>query len=88
MVPPCPSRPAKLLRGEASFGVIRAACSGTHDRLSRPEVAAAGLHHIAEGGVGAAKAIAEFHSAKPSAPAPWELEEVVGELARSVRDAA
>jgi hypothetical protein len=65
-----------------------AACSGTPDRLSRPEVAAAGLHHIAEGGAGAAKAITVFHFAEPSTPAPWELEEVAGELARSARDAA
>jgi hypothetical protein len=56
--------------------------------LSRPEVAAAGLHHIAEGGAGAAKAITVFHFAEPSTPAPWELEEVAGELARSARDAA
>jgi hypothetical protein len=48
----------------------------------------AGLHHTAEGGASAAKAVVEFHSAKPSAPAPWELEEVAGELARSARDAA
>jgi hypothetical protein len=48
----------------------------------------AGLHRAPEGGAGAARAIAEFRSAKPSAPAPWELEEVAGELARSARDAA
>jgi hypothetical protein len=63
-------------------------CSGTPNRLPRPEVAAAGLHHTAEGGVGAAIAVAEFHSAEPSAPAPWELEEVAGELARSVHNAS
>jgi hypothetical protein len=56
--------------------------------LPRPEVAAAGLHHTAEGGASVAKAVTEFHSAEPSAPAPWELEEVAGELARSARDAA
>jgi hypothetical protein len=65
-----------------------AACSGTPGRSSWPEVAAAGLHHTAEGGAGAARAVTEFRSAKPSAPAPWELEEVAGELARSARDAA
>jgi hypothetical protein len=48
----------------------------------------AGLHHAAEGGAGAVRAIAEFRSAEPLAPAPWELEEVVGELARYARDAA
>jgi hypothetical protein len=48
----------------------------------------AGLHHTAEGGAGAVKAVAEFHSAEPSAPAPWELEEVAGELARSTHDTA
>jgi hypothetical protein len=48
----------------------------------------AGLHHAADGGAGAARAIAEFRSAEPSTPAPWELEEVVGELARSARDTA
>ena len=56
--------------------------------MSRPKVAAAGLHRAAEGGAGAAKVVIEFHSAQPSAPAPWELEEVAGELARSARDAA
>jgi hypothetical protein len=55
--------------------------------LSRLEDAAAGLHHTAEGGAGAAIAAVESHSAEPSAPAPWELEEVAGELARSARDA-
>jgi hypothetical protein len=45
-----------------------------------PEVADAGLHHAAEGGAGAARAIAESHSAEPSAPALWELEEVAGNL--------
>jgi hypothetical protein len=50
--------------------------------LPRPEVAAAGLHHTAKGGAGAAKAVAEFRSPEPSAPAPWELEEVEEELAR------
>jgi hypothetical protein len=47
----------------------------------------AGLHHTAEDGASAAIAAAESHSAKPLAPAPWELEEVVGELSRSARDA-
>jgi hypothetical protein len=65
-----------------------AVCSGTTYRLPWPEVAAAGLHHTAEGGAGAAIATAESHSAKPSALAQWELEEVTGELARSARDAA
>jgi hypothetical protein len=60
----------------------------TPGRLPLLEVAATGLHHTAEGGAGAAKAVAEFRSAKPSAPAPWELEEVAGELARFARDAA
>jgi hypothetical protein len=55
--------------------------------LSRPEFAADGLHHAAKDGAGAARAIAEFRSAEPSAPAPWELEEVAGELARSAHDA-
>jgi hypothetical protein len=64
------------------------ACSGTLGRLSWPEVAAAGLHHAAEGGAGAVRAVVEFHSAEPSALAPRELEEVAGELARSARDAA
>jgi hypothetical protein len=63
-------------------------CSGTPDKSPQPEVAAAGLHHAAEGGAGAARAITEFHSAEPSAPAPWELEEVAGELAHSAHDAA
>jgi hypothetical protein len=48
----------------------------------------AGLHRAAEGGAGAARAIAEFRSTPPSAPASWELEEVAGELARSACDAA
>jgi hypothetical protein len=48
----------------------------------------AGLHHTAEGGAGTAKAVAESHSARPSTPALWELEEVAGELARFARDAA
>jgi hypothetical protein len=56
--------------------------------LPLPEVAAAGLHHTAEGGAGAAKAVAESRSARPSAPALWELEEVAGELARFARDVA
>jgi hypothetical protein len=48
----------------------------------------AGLHRAAKSGAGAARAVAEFRSAEPSAPAPWELEEVGGELARYARDAA
>ena len=48
----------------------------------------AGLHRAAKGGAGAARAVTEFRSAEPSAPAQWELEEVAGELARSARDAA
>jgi hypothetical protein len=52
------------------------------------EVAAAGLHHAAEGGASAATAVAESHSARPLAPARWELEEVSGELARYAREAA
>jgi hypothetical protein len=56
--------------------------------LPLPEVADAGLHHAAGGGAGAAIAVAEPHSAGPSAPALWELEEVAGELARYARDAA
>jgi hypothetical protein len=47
-----------------------------------------GLHHAAEGGAGAARAVAEFRSAEPSAPVPWELEEVAGEFALSARDTA
>jgi hypothetical protein len=45
----------------------------------------AGLHHTAQGGASAARAVAESRSAGPSAPAPWELEEVAGELARFAR---
>jgi hypothetical protein len=56
--------------------------------LPRLEVTAAGLHHVAEGGAGAARAVAEFCSAEPSALAPWELEEVAWELARYARNAA
>jgi hypothetical protein len=63
-----------------------AACSGTPGRLPLPEVADAGLHHAAGGGASAAKAIAESHSAGPSASALWELEEVAGEPARYARD--
>jgi hypothetical protein len=48
--------------------------------LPLPEVADAGLHHAAKGGAGAARAVAESHSAGPSAPALWELEEVAGNL--------
>jgi hypothetical protein len=48
----------------------------------------AGLHHAAEGGAGAARAVAESRSARPSAPTLWELEEVAGELARFARNAA
>ena len=48
----------------------------------------AGLHHAAEGGAGAARAVTESRSAGPSAPALWELEEVAGEPARYARDAA
>jgi hypothetical protein len=48
----------------------------------------ADLHCAAEGEAGATRAVAEFRSAKSSAPAPWELEEVAGELARSASDAA
>jgi hypothetical protein len=62
-------------------------CSGTPDRLPLPEVADAGLHHAAEGGAGAARAVVESHSAEPSTPALWELEEVAGEPARYARDA-
>jgi hypothetical protein len=47
----------------------------------------AGLHHAAEGGASAAKAVAESRSAGPSAPALWVLE-VAGELARFAHDAA
>ena len=65
-----------------------AACSRTLDRLPRPEGVAASLHHTAEGGAGAAKVATESHSAEPLAPAPWELEEVVGESVRSAHDAA
>ena len=56
--------------------------------LPRPEDAAAGLHHTAKGGAGAAIATVESHSAEPSAPAPWELKDVAWEPARSARNAA
>jgi hypothetical protein len=56
--------------------------------LSRPEDAAAGLHHTAEGGASAAIATAESHSTEPLGPALWELEGVAGEPTRSARDAA
>jgi hypothetical protein len=65
-----------------------AAYSGIPGRLLLQEVAAAGLHHAAKGGAGTARAVAESCSAGPSAPALWELEEMVGELARYARDAA
>jgi hypothetical protein len=65
-----------------------AAYSGTPSRLPLPEVTVAGLHHTAEGGAGAARVVAESRSARPSTPAPWELEEVAGELARYASDAA
>jgi hypothetical protein len=65
-----------------------AACSEIPGRLPLPEVATAGLHHTAEGGAGAARAVVESRYARPSAPAPWELEDVAGELARYARDAA
>jgi hypothetical protein len=48
----------------------------------------AGLHRAAEGGPGAARGVAEFRFAEPSAPAPCELGEAVGELARYAHDAA
>jgi hypothetical protein len=48
--------------------------------LPLPEVADAGLHHAAEGGASAARAVVESHSAGPSALALWELEEVAGNL--------
>jgi hypothetical protein len=48
----------------------------------------AGLHRAAKGGAGAARAVAEFRSAEPSAPAPWELGEAAGELARYAHGAA
>jgi hypothetical protein len=57
-----------------------AAYSGTPGRLPLSEVADAGLHHAAEGGASAGRAIAESRSAEPSAPALWELEEVAGNL--------
>jgi hypothetical protein len=44
--------------------------------------------NAAEGGAGAARAVTESHSAGPSAPALWELEEVAGEPARYACDAA
>jgi hypothetical protein len=40
----------------------------------------AGLHHTAEGGAGAARAVAGSHFARPLAPALWELEEVARNL--------
>jgi hypothetical protein len=51
-------------------------------------MAAAGLHRAAEGGAGAARAVAESCSAELSAPASWELGEAVGVLARYARGAA
>jgi hypothetical protein len=48
----------------------------------------AGLHYTAEGGAGAAIDVTESHSAEPSAPTLWELEEVAGEPPHSARDAA
>jgi hypothetical protein len=45
-------------------------------------------NHTAKGGAGASIATVESHSAEPLAPAPWELEEVAGELARSAHDVA
>jgi hypothetical protein len=48
----------------------------------------ASLHRAAEGGADAVRAITEFRSAEPSAPAPWELGEVAGELARYAHDTA
>jgi hypothetical protein len=65
-----------------------AAYSGTPGRSPRPEVAMASLHRAAEGGAGAARVVAEFRSTEPSASAPWELEEMARELARSARDVA
>jgi hypothetical protein len=65
-----------------------AVCSGTPGRLPLPEVADAGLHHAAEGGASAARAVAESQSVGPSTPALWELEKVAGEPARYARDAA
>jgi hypothetical protein len=62
--------------------------SGTPGRSPRSEVVVAGLHRAAEGGAGAARAVAEFRSVEPSAPAPWELGEAAGELAHYARDAA
>jgi hypothetical protein len=56
--------------------------------LPLSEVADAGLHHAVGGGAGAARSVTESHSAGPSAPTLWELEEVAGELARFARDAA
>jgi hypothetical protein len=64
------------------------AYSGTPGRLPRSEVAAAGLHHAAEGGANAARAVAEFCFPEPSAPVPWELGEAAGELARYARGAS
>jgi hypothetical protein len=56
--------------------------------LLRPEDVTASLHRTAEGGAGSPIAAAESHSAEPLAPTLLELEEVVGEPARSARDAA
>jgi hypothetical protein len=61
-------------------------CSRTLDRLPTTEDVAAGLHYTVEGGAGATIAAVESHSAEPLAPAPWELEEVAGEPARSARN--
>ena len=62
-----------------------AACSETLGKLPLLEVADAGLHHAAEGGASAARAVTESHFAGPSAPALWEMEEVAGEPARYAR---
>jgi hypothetical protein len=63
-----------------------AAYSGIPGRLPLPEVAAAGLHHAAEGGL-ALQELSQNLTVGPSAPAMWELEEVAGEPARYAHDA-
>jgi hypothetical protein len=47
---------------------------------------AAALHQTAEGRAGVAPAAVGFHSIEPLIPSSLELGEVVGELARFVRD--
>jgi hypothetical protein len=85
---PQPLATRRCLTDPLPWGTRVAACSGTLDRLLRPEDVTASLHRTAEGGAGSPIAAAESHSAEPLAPTLLELDEVVGEPARSARDAA